>query len=479
MLGYKASGMKNIINKQSIFIMFMVGKLFPAPLFALTEPGFSARDSALGGAMTAMADDAASMNYNPAGLVHLIQNEASSTYGFLNSGVRGADNASDWALNAGVPINRRFGAVGLTWRDTTERGQHREQMASLGYGKYILGRFAVGLGTRYLNRRPDVSSTLGLDLGVLAQFGESWSVGVSANGVNEPDPSAHFNNKGTVRYGAAFRKPKISLSSQFNVVRSSDGSGRDLFMTLACEKWWLSREYLKSDIALRGAWSLSTDDSSLLSAGMGFRTHFLQFDYAFMLPVLSDAFSSARGSHRLTLTYGFGQSAPNKKSAVGKSNLKRLIAVTRQEIDFYKNLNESGLAQVKYLKASLAEQTKEPRRAKELYRLNMTRYWAQKDQGAPLPERVELLKTVIGAFKPLGITVKGAEKELLASEKSWERGEQKWAADRGEYSKGVAGLEDPMERIKKIIRLEKKYAPSGHSMDFVEGELFELEKFNE
>ena len=451
---------------------------YAKPLAATPELGFGARDAALGGAMTALADDAESSNYNPAGLAHLIQNQASASYGFLNSGIPGKSNGSDWAVNCGVPLSRRFGALGLTWKDTTERGQHREQMASLDYGRYILGRFAVGMGTRYLNRNT-LSSTLGIDLGILAQFGTSWTAGFSAQGVNDPEQSAHFNNKGTLRYGAAYRRPAFSVSNQFNVARSSDGYGRDVFMTAAFEKWWLARQFLKSDVALRGSFSIGTDESSQMNGGISFRARSLQFDYAFMLPVRNDRFKSARPSQRLSLSYWFGQSAPSKKSAVGKGTLNRLIALTRQEIDFHEKQAENGIAQAKSLKSVLLQQTNEAKNIKDIYRLAMSQYWSKKDQGAALSERIEILRALIDIFLPRGISTMRAEYELSAAKWDWALQEQKWAEARGEYTKRAVDNEAPMDRIKILMKCARKYAPTGHSMDFVIEELAVLERFNE
>src|SRR3989338_185371 len=214
---------------------------FAGALEAAGETGVGARDSGLGGSLTALADDADSLYYNPAGLIHLIQNQVSTTYGFINNGVKKGGKADDWSVSCGVPVGRRIGAVGVTWRDVSEPGLYREQMAALGFGRPIIGRWALGIGARYLNRKSfaaagdpaglgDVSRTVGVDAGVLGRLGAHWSIGVMANGLNEPERAFSYRNKGAIRSGIGLRLPSFSIAGQFNVESSSEGSGKDLFV---------------------------------------------------------------------------------------------------------------------------------------------------------------------------------------------------------------------------------------------------------
>src|SRR4051812_42252496 len=128
-------------------------------LHALQESGVGGRDAGLGGAMTALGDDAYSLYYNPAGLPFLNKSNLSASYGFLNSGPKGLSNASDWSVSAAVPFGKRIGAFGLSWRQVYEEGLYREQAAALGAGHQMLERCSVGVVLRYLRHEYDASET--------------------------------------------------------------------------------------------------------------------------------------------------------------------------------------------------------------------------------------------------------------------------------------------------------------------------------
>ena len=474
---------KNCSFRILFVLLFCAG--FTRLLPAAGEMGVSARESGLGGAMTALADDADSINHNPAGLVHLIQDQVSTTHGFLNDGLRKGDKSEDWSLSCGIPLSRRFGAAGLSWRDVSEYGLYREQMAALGYGRNIMGRWALGIAARYLNRRTDegakensdlndIPGMIGVDAGVLGRLGSNWSIGAMANGLNEPDRAITYQNKGVIRSGIAYRQPSCSIAGQFNWARSIQGSGDDLFVTAAAEKWWLSGHFIKADVGLRGAFSFGPEKSKRLSAGVSYRTGILQFDYGFFLPVVQDQFGASQVSHRLTLTFRFGQSAPDKKSIIAKQNLRRLVERTRQEIDFYQNQTEAGLEQARNLGLLLINQQNEPDRLDEVYESYMNQYWAAKDQGVTIKVRLEMLTTLVGFFRPLGIFIRKAEKELDDTERIWSKAQIKWSEERSLYSREAARGVDPLVRLKNLSKLTKQFAPLGIDMDFVRGEMDDL-----
>ncbi len=488
---------KKLMNRKNsvIFISLTVSWicLGSAEWLKAAETDVSARSSGLGGALTALADDADALYYNPAGLVHLVQYETSASYGFMNNELRNGGKAEDWAVNCAIPLPPRIGAMGLSWRDFSEHGSHREQMAALGYGKTIIGRWAAGFAGRYFNRRlddaqmpalgnGDVASSFGVDIGVLGRMGEHWSVGLMANGLNNPERAVHYQNSDAIRYGLGYKGASFSITSQFNVVRSSEGSGKDLNACLGAEKWWLGGDFLKSDFGLRGGFTMGPDNSKKLSSGVSYRTRFLQLDYGFVFPVYKDQFRLGQASHRLTLTCRFGQTAPNKKSVAGRQTLNRLVEKTKQEIEFYQYQTEMGLSQAQSLESSLvlpakalaidvAGQRNEKRIAKKMLREQMTQYWSKKDQGATLPERVITLTALVSAFKPYGISTRRAEKELAATLKKMSAMEKKWAEERSRYVKSASEGADPMVRAQTLFKSVKKYAPYGLSMDLVKEEL--------
>lgn len=478
--------MKN--NKKSEFAIavFLFCGILSPNLEAAGEQGISAYDAGMGGSLTALADDLNSLHHNPAGLADMVQNCFVSNYGFLNDGVRPGNDVTDWSAGFGVPISRRIGGMGVSWRDISERGLYREQMITLGYGKHIIGRWSVGIEARYLNRRLDeaakdtalfgeVDSTVGIDAGAMCRLGTRWNIGVMANGLNEPDQAVSYQNKKMIRSGISFRHRSFSLAGQVNAARSSDLSGRDMIATLAGEKWWLSRQFVKADAALRGAFTFGPGRSKEINAGASFRMQVLQFDYGFSCPVSQDRFEAAQGSHRLTLSFWFGQSAPNEKSKAGILNLRRVIQRTRQEIELRQNQAEAGFARAQNMKSDLPVWQKEEDVLRNIYALRLEEYWSKKDSGASLQGRVEILTVLIDLFKPRGIFVKTAEKELAGTLVGLAKVEKKWASAQKRYVEKVSAGADPLARLGILTKLARRFASHGAAMDFVKGELDDLE----
>ena len=457
---------------------------------AAREIAMSAHDAGMGGALTALADDVNSLHYNPASMADIVQNSITSNYGYLNDGIRPGKGVADWSIDFGVPISPRIGGMAVSWRDVSEQGLYREQMIALGYGRHIIGRWSVGAAFRYLNRRLDESakksvqigeipSTLGLDAGLMCRLGTRWNIGVMANGLNGPDQAVSYLNKETIRSSISFRHHSISLAAQVNAVKSSDLSGRDMTAALAGEKWFISRRFVKADTALRGAFTFGPGMTKQIHAGASFRMQVLQIDYGLSCPVAQDRFEGVQSSHRITLSFLFGQTAPNRKSKAGLWNLRRAIQRTRQEIELRQNQAEAGLAQAQSLKSAFPAWQKEEDVLRNIYAMRLEEYWSKKDSGASLEERAENLTVLIDLFKPRGISVRKAEKELKATLNSLAKAQKKWASKQKIYVQKVADGADPLLRLEILTNLARRFAPYGPAMDFVKGELDDLEDLHD
>src|SRR5437867_2715198 len=93
------------MNQRSLFYLSLLCLLNPLSTFAafLDTPA-TARLAALGGSAIAMADDAAALTINPAGLGTLRQTEVVSDYSRLYAGLSDGSQISQYYLGGAVPL---------------------------------------------------------------------------------------------------------------------------------------------------------------------------------------------------------------------------------------------------------------------------------------------------------------------------------------------------------------------------------------
>ncbi len=457
-------------------------------LRAAPEMGVAARDAALGGAFTALADDTSAVYYNPAALINLPQHEFSSSYGFLNSGVRSGASVTDWSVSAGVPMGKKIGSAGVSWREIYEHSFYREQAASVGYGRSMIGHWSVGLGGQYFNRSLDipvdaaapevdggVASAYGVSVGVLGRVMDCVEIGFFGQGLNEPKRAASFVNRSVYRASAGYRALTYSVAAQLNNSQAAYQEGRNWSGTLAGEKWLFSNQFTKADIAVRGSISSGPDQWRQWAVGTTYQRRFLRMDYAFIMPFQADGWTSAQASHRLTLSVLFGRSTAPQKLISGKRNFKFRITKLKQKIKFHQDKMAPILAQVKSLRQNLVHQGVRQGDFSALYDRTMQQYWAQKDGGASLRERLEYLTIVTGFFRDYPVSISSAEKELASTQKSWDKIQKEWAESWSGYVLGNGEM-DKDERLAFLADLGKRFESSGISMEPVSKELEILEE---
>lgn len=132
---------------------------FTAPAFAAFEDHYgSARTAALGGAFTALSDDAAAIHYNSAGLPKLLHKQAQFTYGRLMTGLDGVKlSLSQFAYAQSFA---RFLGAGIGWVNFTSDDLYREDAVVAGFGanlnqwtEIFVDELAVGVSVKYLSRK--------------------------------------------------------------------------------------------------------------------------------------------------------------------------------------------------------------------------------------------------------------------------------------------------------------------------------------
>ncbi len=245
--------------------------------------GSGARSLGLGGAFTAVADDATSTIWNPAGLpavddltitlssARMSLDRRHSFIGLIKSVGNGGLGLS--VINAGVDGITSYNSKG----DRTGSFNHNSNAFALSYG-HDLGAVSLGASARmYTDSFGDHSSTSGFagaDIGLLGHNKAStFSYGIAARNLG----SAIGDNQVPVKIagGLAYRVLHKNVAT-FSV----DVEHEVIDLPESPTSLHLGTEYLIANtFAIRGGTKLNTDRTQLF-AGFGVNVGGLQLDYA-------------------------------------------------------------------------------------------------------------------------------------------------------------------------------------------------------
>jgi hypothetical protein len=154
-----------------------------AAMFEENESGV--RPEGMGGAFTAVADDASAVDWNPAGLFQLerVQGQAFAKllYGGVGAGLHTAQ------VGAAVPFGR-LGAFGLRLQETGT-ALSSERSLKLAHGIQLADGLAFGWGLSGYNlAQQDFGQgfAVGLDVGAFGRIYRRWTAGFYAHNLNAP-----------------------------------------------------------------------------------------------------------------------------------------------------------------------------------------------------------------------------------------------------------------------------------------------------
>lgn len=154
-----------------------------------------ARPEAVGGAFTAVSDDASAIHFNPAGLSSIGEMEFSALYknlyGIVNNGT----------FNFVLPTY--LGTVGFSFQNIFVKGEYTtvdeenlgektlesEKAITLSYGRALNKNLSFGcnfIGYQLTQARFGSASAFGVDLGFLANVYEKWRLGFFTHNLNSP-----------------------------------------------------------------------------------------------------------------------------------------------------------------------------------------------------------------------------------------------------------------------------------------------------
>ena len=249
------------------------------------------RAIALGGAFTAIADDATALYWNPAGLVHIGHQEFTTSHADLfGTGIR-----DDFGALA-IPLSPALAAGADFYHSGFDDGTlgFGESRVDAGFGFELRHGLFAGVNAKLLTRSLDLDATnvgsshgFGFDAGALWLPAERWRIGLSAQDVfntsmREADGRSQVVYPRALRLGAAWTpRREALLTGQLD------------------DRWHLGLEVLPiPSVALRmGAQAdRQASDGATWSAGLGFKLSALRIDWAREFPptlAATDHFAAA------------------------------------------------------------------------------------------------------------------------------------------------------------------------------------------
>ena len=270
------------------------------------QVGVGARPLAMGGAFSALPDDANAINWNPGALAEVKTKNLTASYNALfkdeNQGFLGYASPVGQAGTAAVGFNylmvsdipRR--AAESDAPDSTFANQN--YVASLAYGRsVILDKFSLGVNLKYIREDLDnfKGSAMAVDLGALYKTPvEHLTAGLVMQNLGTrigPDPLPL-----TFKGGAAYRlfKERLVLASDVDWLAMDQRAYWDLG-----GEFWLDKA-----LALRAGYELGhgvdkTGSMVGFATGFGVKISQLVLDYAFV------PFGDLGNTHRFTLGWRF------------------------------------------------------------------------------------------------------------------------------------------------------------------------------
>jgi hypothetical protein len=135
---------------------------------AFKDTGWGARPLGMGGAFTAVANDASGPLFNPAGIAQVSQKEATFMSAKLFTGLEGVEIGQNY-FGYVHPLGNTFGSIGVVWSSLYAPGYYREDTGSISYGKYLESlsspklNISVGASARYLRHEYSLDQYTSID----------------------------------------------------------------------------------------------------------------------------------------------------------------------------------------------------------------------------------------------------------------------------------------------------------------------------
>ncbi|MFA5857925.1 MAG: LysM peptidoglycan-binding domain-containing protein [Elusimicrobiota bacterium] len=295
------------------FSVLIAGKILVYAAFE--DPCSNARVRAMGNAYSAVGDDINSLMLNPAGLGQMHRKEITVFYGQLHTGLTQLGSSIGHGMVSYVQYLEDIGTYGVGWANLGLADAYQENTVILSYGRKLGSSFFAGASLKYLRvdyaqdgytlRDPVFNSNtrmgagnVGVDLGILSRMDSNFSFGLSLLDVNQPNIGI-IETVGvplTIRGGVSYRNMIITACADV-VVRQGNYQ-----LNAGFENW------IGNNFAVRTGLGIGNRDYREVSAGIGYITSLMSFDYAFTYPLAG--IQGVMGTHLLSVTLSFGYRLP-------------------------------------------------------------------------------------------------------------------------------------------------------------------------
>ncbi|OGS58126.1 MAG: hypothetical protein A3J79_06965, partial [Elusimicrobia bacterium RIFOXYB2_FULL_62_6] len=328
-----------------------------SPAFAAFEDlGMGARVPGMGNAFVAIADDASSVYYNPAGLALVERTKAMASHSMLYSGLNDGSSLGLTNMAVAVPLpGGKLGTAGFMWNQFSLSGVYSERTVQAAYGfrfakNTLFEKFAAGASIKYLSHSfskldeaytsmdgltaggPDpvlmgngTSSAFDADAGLLYFLNKKFTLGAAVMNLRQADVGFAATDPVPMktRVGGSYKSLWMVMTAEGRLQKGPDGK-LDKDFVFAAEKIFPSLD--RGDVGVRASLAAGDREFRQITAGLSYKIHKIQFDYGFSIPL--GTIQSTMGNHRLAMVYHFGSPTADEQHAA-------------QLLDEYKRLRES------------------------------------------------------------------------------------------------------------------------------------------
>ena len=286
---------------------------------AFDDDFINARARGMGGAFTALSDEADGVLTNPAGLSRVVGQQLTATMATLYAGLSD-DSSITQNLIGYAYSNPQRGAIGFAWKRLSVSKLYSENVAIIGLAKqYKFGSenktrtFSLGTAIKLLHWAviPIVgadgriieeikgSTNIGFDAGIIFRPLENAPIAAAIQNINRPNIASKDSNISErlpvkVKLGVAVLGEKVSWAMDLGFKR-----------TQVDIRAGFERQFYQDTFALRLGFRLENLAwGTNITLGASFKPRkSMRIDYAFLYPVgnIMDTF----GCHRMSVVYNF------------------------------------------------------------------------------------------------------------------------------------------------------------------------------
>ncbi|MBI4656701.1 MAG: conjugal transfer protein TraF [Elusimicrobia bacterium] len=342
----KNQKMKSFLNLSVLLLVTGYWLLVTDVYASFMDAGCGARCEGMGGAFTAVSDDANAVNANPGGLARISGPEITALYGRMHMGLTDDSQIGRGYFGLVYPLKKYLpGVMGLSWEETRLTDAYAETSIALAYSRKVRKNIFAGLSLKHLRKSysSDIytsadplfssgygKSSIALDVGGVYRFSPKYSVGLVVKNVNQPDIGIASKDPvpAHIKAGFAYFAASNIFSADLGI---RDGS----FTASAGAERWLYKK-----LALRLGLLGGSDSRRQFNMGFGTRYSSFLMDYSFTLPIGGIADTS--GSHRISFSVRFGAETPEAGDVDDFESLKKQLSETVKAMN---TAQERALAQ--------------------------------------------------------------------------------------------------------------------------------------